>query len=89
MKTIYVALENADLNEGRGPMIERGYFTKREDAVLFAEKVCKGVQLIGYGEVKEITVCDNLSEHGEWRKNDARESALKKLTAKEREALGV
>lgn len=88
MLKIYAAQQNADLQEGRGPMVPKGYFTQLSDAETFA-KTLPGVMGVGHGEVIAIEVCEELADHPAWTKERLRESALAKLTVAERKALGL
>lgn len=89
MIKIYAGMENSDLTEGRGPMVAKGYFLNRADAEAFASTVLMGVMGVGCGEVKELDVYEDISEHPRWTTEMLKKSALAKLTKAERAALGV
>ena len=55
---LYIAAENADLTEGRGPMQMIGIYTDPEAAV--AAVLGHGVMGVGDGEVYRITVTDGV-----------------------------
>lgn len=62
MFTVYLAKENADLTEGRGPMKTVGIFTDVEEAVKAIKG--RGVMGVGDGEVYSVTVYDSVED---WR----------------------
>ena len=88
MIKIYASMQNADLNEGRGPMVSRGYFTDKLDAEVFA-RTLQGVQGFGHGEVKEFEVFESLSENPKWTKAQAIDAAKAKLSNDELKVLGL
>lgn len=51
-KVIYIARENSDLTEGRGPMRTLGYYTEPEPAI--ARVQGRGVMGVGHGEVSTV-----------------------------------
>lgn len=53
---IYIATENADRTEGRGPMKEIGYYTNEEAAIAAVRG--RGVMGAGDGEVIKVQVHD-------------------------------
>lgn len=89
MREIWTATQNADLTEGRGPMVPKGHFFDRGDAEK-AALALPGVMGIGNGEVSgPIKVYDNYAEWAGEHYAKARASGLAKLTADERRALGL
>ena len=78
--TIYLARQNADLTEGRGPMCPKIGFTLR----IFAERYIE-TRDRSFWDIKEIEVLDHVPDH----KMELRVAALKKLTAEEIAALGL
>lgn len=87
MKVIYVAQHNADMTEGRGPMVDIAAFEKKTDAQLAA----KGMGTMGYGdgEVKELMVFASVAEWKQGEQDKLRASALSKLSEAEINALGI
>lgn len=87
MKIIYVARENADSTEGRGPMVPIAHFLKKEDAELAARG--RGVMGYGDGDVKVIPVFESIKDWKDNKKEELRQQALAKLTTEEKRALGL
>lgn len=57
---LYVARENSDMTEGRGPMRITGIFTREEDA--FAKIKGRGVMGVGDGEICRVELKDGKYE---------------------------
>ena len=57
MKIVHLAQEDADLTEGRGPMVTIAAFANRQDAEKTVEG--RGVMGVGDGEVKTLIVYDS------------------------------
>lgn len=99
MKIIFLALKNADMTEGRGPMVTEAAFAKEIDANTFTDKQPgvmgrmseKGWSKEKYGdwEVKPLVVFESLEEKIAWDNGKTRRRALAKLTPEERAALGL
>jgi len=89
MRTVWLAQENADLTEGRGPMVTKGAFFCKEDAERAAANL-KRVYGFGHGEVarEPLEVWNSFEEWQQHNDNAVRSRALAKLTPEEREALG-
>jgi len=87
MRTIYLARENMDQTEGRGPMITIAAFEEEKDA----KKAVKGRGVMGYGDgaVAPLKVYSNFEDWKHGKMTEAKRTALEKLTEEEREALGV
>lgn len=87
MKTIYLAQRNADLNEGRGPNITLGGFVTQEAA----KKAAAGWGVMGFGDgdVVPLKVYDTFAEYAKAHREEVIEKALRKLTAEEKEILGL
>ena len=89
MYTIYVVRQNADLTEGRGPMMPKAYFASQDDASEFALTL-PGVMGTRQGvDVGAIHVHESLDEHPDWTIEKIRQTALEKLTDLEKQALGL
>ncbi len=87
MKTIYIAMRNSDMTEGRGPMVAIAAFENRPDAVMAAKGW--GVMGIGDGTVEELRV---YSSFNDWEKGEAkwmRKRALDKLSEQDKRVLGL
>ena len=100
MKRIYLAMENSDTVEGKGPMVINCAFFKREEAEKYIDeqpgimgrKSTKGgwsKEKYGDWSVKELIVLESLEEASEIKTIKARERALQKLTLEERKLLGL
>lgn len=83
------AYTNSDQTEGRGHDVTIAFFTHRKDAVKAAR--CTG--LMGTdGSVRKVQrpkVFESYADYEKHVKLDLRERALQKLTAEERQALGL
>ena len=89
MISIFVVSQNADLCEGRGPMVHKGYFVKREDAVEFSHTL-SGIMGTRSGvNVEMVVLCETLDDHAEYRKEQIKRRAIDKLTDEELEVLGL
>lgn len=89
MYKVYPAQQNADLTEGRGPMVTKALFTSEGDAQRAAETL-EGVMGHGHGKVgAPIVVYQSLAEYMDERYGEVRKQALAKLTREERRALGL
>jgi len=82
---IYLARENTDKTEGKGPNITFAAFLKKEDADLAVSG--HGVQGIGPGSVSELTVYHSFEEYVANVDERLRRRGLNKLTPDERKAL--
>jgi hypothetical protein len=60
--TLYIAAENADMTEGRGPMIVKGLYPTEAQAL--AKVKGRGVMGYGDGEVYKIELIDGVHEGG-------------------------
>lgn len=99
MKTVYLAQKNADMTEGRGPMITDKAFSRKEDAEayidylpgIFGTKPPEGGWSSrphnGHWEVEELTVFESLGELEKESEEKAYKSAMKKLSTSEIEAI--
>lgn len=87
MRTVFVAMRNSDLTEGRGPLKPIAAFTRRDDAMEAAKGW--GVQGQGDGEVHEMVIYDSFAEFVDQNTNRIRREALLKLNREERKALGL
>lgn len=97
MITIFPAMQNADLTEGRGPMVAKAYFTNKADADQAARRL-DGVMGIGFGQVgAPVEVYESFDE---WpghvlpeRPDAVRARAIEKiatvLSPEEMDALGL
>jgi hypothetical protein len=89
MREIWTAMQNADLTEGRGPMVAKGYFFDKSVAERVALTL-PGVMGIGNGVVDgPVKVYDNYAEWAGEHFAKARATGLAKLTTEERRALGL
>jgi hypothetical protein len=102
MKTIklWACQANRDQTEGRGPMYDVCYASTKEAAIKIVTNPTfyknYGVQLSpphdgGKYDIaeREMVVYDNIGEYLEGIKNQAVQTALKKLTKEEKELLGL
>jgi hypothetical protein len=86
---IYAALQNADLTEGRGPMIPRAHFTMENDCNAFLLTL-DGIFGSRQGlECECVTVYEKLLECPDYREEVVRAQALSKLTEEEKKILGL
>lgn len=95
----FEVMGNTDTTEGRGPMKVVARFKTRELASAYvrsksyAQWCVMGVQNWVYDSqnIRETTIMilDSIDELEEVRKSKLRQSALSKLTAEEKEALGL
>lgn len=76
-------MKNADETEGHGPMVPDECFINRLDAENYIR-----TQFAGW-EIKEITIHENMVEFRNEIQQRLRKSALDKLTAAEKLALGL
>lgn len=103
MNTVFVVKRNADFTEGRGPMVLHAIFASGPEAVEYV-KTRKGIygsaQKIEMGrdgkyasangyDIVEIKVHDTKEEFLAQIEADERAAALRKLTARECELLGL
>jgi hypothetical protein len=100
MKTIYATFRNADMTEGRGPMVLDECFARQSDAETFVNGqtgvMGRGGPFVGERstttgdwQVKELKVYESLAEYDKLHVNAIRERALNKLSYDERKALGL
>lgn len=86
---IYAALQNADLTEGRGPMIPRAHFTMEDNCHAFLLTL-DGIYGSRQGlECECITVYETLQECPDYQDKVVRAQALSKLTEEEKRVLGL
>lgn len=94
---VYTVYRNSDMTEGRGPMVLDCAFTKEKYANEYIDTKC-GVmgrkakwseEQYGDWEVRPITVLDYSVVEEKYKKERIKFEALKKLTEKEKEALGL
>jgi hypothetical protein len=99
MFVVFVTRYNADMTEGRGPMVNDMAFSRREDAAQYIDGK-HGVmgrrpitpwsqQPHGDWDIVEITVAETVEEVQRIMTNERRARALAKLTKDDREALGL
>lgn len=88
---IYVTRQNSDLCEGRGPIVNVGYFTNREVAVYANSKIPGVFGTKNDCSVQEIEVCtaQRIEDLVDFEKDQKRQKALSKLTIEERNLLGL
>jgi len=88
---IFVAKQNSDLTEGRGPAIPIGYFLSREVAEWVNAKAPGVFGTKNDCRVEVIEVCESktLQEYEGYCKEEEKRKALSKLTEKEKELLGL
>lgn len=101
MFTVYLVQENADLTEGRGPMVTIGAFADEDDAWKYADTHGRAVmgcrprsgswRTERYPDVNVVAlhVAESYEEQNTLRKDQLCASGLKKLTVEERTALGL
>lgn len=101
MFNIYAAFRNQDMTEGRGPMVIDRIFARESDAeeYILQQHGVMGRKPADYGEpswagmgdweVKRLAVMESLDDIDTFNTQAARESALAKLTAEEKIALGL
>jgi hypothetical protein len=90
MKTIYEVLQNADLTEGRGPMVVVARYETREQAEFHLRH--NDPKIFGVApacSIREATLFEEGDRPIETEQEKTRREALKKLTPKEIEALGL
>lgn len=87
MKKIFLAQENADMTEGRGPMRTIAAFRKEDDVYACAKG--RGVFGHGDGEVVTLSVYENLADWKVGYDNEIRRAALNKLSQEERKVFGL
>lgn len=87
MKTVWLALKNADMTEGRGPMVTIAAFNEQRDATRAVTGW--GVMGVGDGDVEPLLVYDSFNEYNEKKLMERRNKALAKLTREDREVLGI
>ena len=87
MKTISVfeVRQNADMTEGRGPMVHHSFFTHEADAMKVVEPNKGWYDYIPC----ELMIFDNFSEYNDKNQKDIIRGALRKLSTVERIALGL
>ena len=82
---VFEVRQNADMTEGRGPMIHYAFFTNEDDA-----KQVVGPNNSWYDyRPNTLIVFDNIAEYNEKNRKDIIRRALKKLSEDERVALGL
>lgn len=92
MNTIFIVENNSDLTEGRGPMRTVAIFSSEEEAIKCRnlQPTIMGTRPLGSdARIVVSTVFDTFYEYQEGTASAIRESAIKKLTPKERRVLGV
>lgn len=97
-RKVWIVMRNADTVEGRGPMVDVGLaFTNKEQADKYIDwkPGVMGRRLewskIDHGDwtLKELTLLDTAPEGFERDKEAVIAQALKKLTAEEKQVLGL
>ena len=90
MREVWLAQQDSDLTEGRGPMITKGAFWSPEEAQRCAERL-PGVMGVGHGRVAAtpLHVYDSFEEWQSGTDSALRDSAMAKLTSDERRVLGL
>lgn len=94
---IWQTYYNADMTEGRGPMIPSYAFLHREHAAAYIDAQegvmgCRAKwseQEYGDWRMKKIEVLECNCEESEQRKKELKNQALNKLTQEEKEILGL
>jgi len=88
---IYITQQNSDLIEGLGPIIRVGYFLNKEVAEYANSKIPGVFGSKNDCKLEIVDVCEarNLSEYDAFRYNIEKETALSKLTKREKQILGV
>ncbi len=97
MKTVYATYYNADMTEGRGPMVLDKIFTNRVDANAYIDTKFGVMGRPGpwsnqkYGDwtVQEHRLFDSLDDAAKDHDREVRKRALGKLTDEERKVLGI
>lgn len=84
---VYVVVRNADMAEGRGPMVFDSVFTRKEAAQAYVDKYGLSEQFRKV--IEAVLINRHASELNEILNDLEREKALNKLTQKERELLGL
>lgn len=87
MQTVWAAKKNADLTEGRGPMVIIALFSDEVSARSAARGW--GVMGVGDGEVTPMFVYNTYREYVEEKDNEIRNRALAKLSEEEKRTLGL
>lgn len=93
MKTVYMTMRNADMTEGRGPMVQDLCFSSRELAAEYIDQQPGVMGRIGkwsedkFGDwkIQALEVLDQIPDPNQ----KIREKALSKLTFEEKRALGL
>lgn len=89
MRKVYLVMKNADLTEGRGPMLVEAVVDNEADAKLIAVENEPYRQFGQFCEVKIMPVLSNSSEYIKQKKIEAIARAKAKLTREERVLLGL
>jgi hypothetical protein len=89
MITVFAVQQNADLTEGRGPMVNRALFIDEADAHEFSETLDGAMGSRSGIKVVPLQVYHRLSECPEFSRKHLRKKALAKLTPEEIEVLGI
>lgn len=103
LKEVFIVLENADMTEGRGPMVPTGYSFTTEEAAIEYCKMQQGVMgvkndtvvkyrstvVINDHEIRKIKVFENIKDIEEVQLKELKEIALSKLTNEEKSILGL
>lgn len=94
MRLVYVTYKNADMTEGRDPMVAVNAFSAKKDAEAFidVQPGCMGrthrwSQRSDWA-VRPMAVYDSLEEAVQGEQDEIRKNALNKLTEQEKKALG-
>lgn len=96
--TVYLVQKNADMTEGRGPMVNDACFSKEATAKFYANSQ-RGVMgrkapVDGWDKYSDwqvipLVVAESLEELNSVRKEERRQIALDKLTHEDKVALGL
>lgn len=83
---VYVVLKNADMIEGRGPMLLHSVWSNEKQPKLF---IHNKNNYDGLYEIKQMSVYDSIVQMNAIEESNLRARALAKLTPEEMAALGL
>lgn len=89
MKKVYVVFRNADLNEGRGPMLVEAICEKQTDANVVADSAEPYGHRGQFCQVEAWPVLATAGEYLDQKTRKLKEKALAKLTSEEKKVLGL